>query len=97
MLPAFLAARAQCKRVPLHRPHSPAGRQGTKYKAVGGNRYRAGLPLREWAAVQRLEMRPCRVQEAAVVRCRRAVLVMVHAHVSMDDALGAIRCEELLG
>jgi hypothetical protein len=38
-------------------------------------------------------MRPCRVQEAAVIDCRKAVLVMVHAHVSIEDALGAIRCD----
>lgn len=52
--------------------------------------------LDKWSQVDRLVIVRDYIQRVRI-RCRRAVVVMLHAHVSVDDAVAAVDADELIG
>jgi hypothetical protein len=50
----------------------------------------------EWEIVDRLTVIPLRVEQVRI-RVRRAVILMVHCHCTIDQVIDQIDCEEILG
>jgi hypothetical protein len=49
-----------------------------------------------WCKTPNLVMARRRIQQVRV-RCRRAIIILLHAHVALDEAVASVDADELVG
>lgn len=64
-------------------------------RETGGKGARGRPPSRGWSAIGRLRVIPLHVQFVEPIECERAVIVAVHSHARLEDAMRAVRAREI--